>query len=54
LQSQTVQNITVEVDEDLTEEELLLGPSVVYGFSLSDKMWCKLPLHIFVSRTLII
>ena len=40
-QSQTVQNVTVAVEEDLTEEELLLGPTVVYGFSLTDKMWCE-------------
>jgi hypothetical protein len=47
-----VQNITVEVDEELTEDELLLGPTVVYGFSLSDKMWCKLPSHVLIFLTL--
>ncbi|KAJ7062733.1 hypothetical protein C8F01DRAFT_1135061 [Mycena amicta] len=26
-------------NKELTEEELLLTPTVVYGFSLSDKMW---------------
>ncbi len=30
---------TNEVDEDLTDEELTLTPAVVYGFSLSDKVW---------------
>ncbi|KAF9487583.1 P-loop containing nucleoside triphosphate hydrolase protein [Pleurotus eryngii] len=30
-----------EVDEDLTDEELILTPAVVYGFSLSDKVWLE-------------
>ncbi|KAJ7048837.1 hypothetical protein C8F01DRAFT_1379376 [Mycena amicta] len=28
-------------NKELTEEELLLTPTVVYGFSLSDKMWLE-------------
>lgn len=28
-----------EVDMDVTDDELLLTPAVVYGFSLSDKVW---------------
>jgi hypothetical protein len=31
-----------EVESELSEEELLLASCVVYGFSLSDKMWSKL------------
>jgi hypothetical protein len=30
-----------EVEKELTDQELLLAAVVVYGFSLSDKMWCK-------------
>ncbi|KAJ7067648.1 P-loop containing nucleoside triphosphate hydrolase protein, partial [Mycena amicta] len=28
-------------NKELTEEELLLTPTVIYGFSLSDKMWLE-------------
>jgi len=27
--------------EELNDEELLLTPTTVHGFSLSDKLWCK-------------
>lgn len=27
-------------DVELSDEELLLTPSVVFGFSLNDKVWC--------------
>ena len=28
----------------LTDEELLLASPIVYGFSLSDKIWCRSPI----------
>jgi len=28
---------------EMTDEELLLTPAVVYGFSLPDKLWCTCP-----------
>lgn len=28
-------------DVELTDKELMLTPTVVFGFSLSDKLWCK-------------
>ncbi|THU96035.1 P-loop containing nucleoside triphosphate hydrolase protein [Dendrothele bispora CBS 962.96] len=34
-------NSTAENNPELTEEELLLTPTVVYGFSLSDKLWLE-------------
>ena len=27
-------------DIELTDEDLLLAPTVVFGFSLVDKVWC--------------
>lgn len=30
-------------DIELTDQDLLLTPTVVFGFSLSDKMWRKFP-----------
>jgi hypothetical protein len=33
--------------EELSEEELLLTPAAVYGFSLSDKLWRKFNLALF-------
>ena len=29
------------VEEELSDEELMLASPVLYGFSLSDKIWCK-------------
>ena len=42
------------IDVEITEDELLLASPVVYGFSLSDKIWCKsrLPYRIAVSLIL--
>lgn len=28
-------------EEELSDEELMLASPVLYGFSLSDKLWCK-------------
>lgn len=37
-----VQNVTNTArNADLSEEDLLLASTTVYGFSLSDKVWCK-------------
>lgn len=42
---------TNEVDEDLTDEELILTPAVVYGFSLSDKVWCtSVTMFLYMAR----
>ena len=34
------QTINDTPDVELTDEDLLLTPSVVFGFSLNDKVWC--------------
>ncbi|OBZ76844.1 ATPase family AAA domain-containing protein 3B [Grifola frondosa] len=36
-----VRTKTQRLDTELTEDELLLTPAVVYGFSLSDKIWLE-------------
>ena len=30
-----------EEQPELTEEELILASAVLYGFSLTDKLWCE-------------
>lgn len=32
---------TNKVEEMLTEEQLLIATPLLFGFSLSDKLWCK-------------
>jgi len=41
VRSQNGDNVGPGDNLDLTEEELLLTPTVVYGFSLTDKAWRK-------------
>jgi len=36
-------------DIEMTDDELLLTPAVVHGFSLSDKVWCMFTLLSFPS-----
>jgi len=38
-QSQAIKGTQPTLEKDLSDEQLLLAPSVVYGFSLSDKIW---------------
>lgn len=38
--SQENDNENTLANADITEEDLLLTSTVVYGFSLSDKLWC--------------
>ena len=42
------------IDVEITEDELLLASPVVYGFSLSDKIWCKSRLSYRIAVSLIL
>lgn len=35
------QSIDATPDVEISDEDLLLAPTTVFGFSLSDKVWCK-------------
>jgi len=39
-------------DIEMTEEELLLTPAIVHGFSLTDKVWCMFTFLSFPSHSL--
>jgi hypothetical protein len=46
------QNNATTQNTDLTPEDLLLTPTVVYGFSLSDKVWRASAFPLRASETL--
>jgi hypothetical protein len=41
VQSQSDNSEEPATDVDLKDEDFLLAPTVLHGFSLSDKLWCK-------------
>ena len=40
--------------EDLTDDDLVLSPPTLYGFSLSDKQWCESAVSPFEKRSSLI
>ena len=40
-----------EEEAPLTDEELLLASPILYGFSLSDKIWCEYATRYVLARS---